>query len=342
MSYAPGFDQGTCVDLQETLIRIHQASAPELRFIKAGAVMALTSELNTRGYTQIPVDNRDGRSRNVEVIYVQRPQDTVVESGFPTDTDLCTPTWAPEPLSHVVSVEDGVRASFDVKLSDMRKICFQDTEGWIAERTMALMALLVQEMDKKVIAKMQAGMGTFVGGAASKTVALITSNAAQYFNALAIQDEMGKAGFQNLPILIGHGDLWKYAKLTDVGCCNDTGVDLSAVNGEFAFYDDRNVDPVFASGENYIALAPGALQLLGTNMYEGQFRQMVPGMIEKDVIIDPFTGIKFDYARVLSVCSSKYTVTISKAFDLYTDPDNAYAATDDFYGVNGSFLWKKP
>jgi hypothetical protein len=115
--------------------------------------------------------------------------------------------------------------------------------------------------------------------------------------------------------------------------------------GEFLFFYDRHVNPVLnaggGTGEHYLMLAPGAVQFLTWQANVGSYAY-ADGRNEADTLMDPYTGVLFDFDRVWDPCTKAYTLTLSLNYDLLLLPADAFGPSDTLAGVNYTFHFVNP
>ena len=148
-----------------------------------------------------------------------------------------------------------------------------------------------------------------------------------------------------------NGGIALFTDLVQWGCCNIDGIDLSKASNETYFFFDTDFDAAAAAfvttsnpGESYfLGFIPGTYQLITYNEYTGARRRYLPGKYENDTIVDPFTGLTFDFKLVYDECRELYLMTIGLQYMLWHAPR-------DMYGTNlsptnpsvPSALWGNP
>jgi hypothetical protein len=330
------FTQGLCQKLQQDLINVAGNNAPALKRDRTGYLDALVSEENRSGVEMIQVPT-NGKYRAVQINYIQRGVEADVNL---TCTNDCAGSIEKAPLETVVNITNCLETKGLIFNDDeMRKLCEQDSV-YVANVVMSQMNAINVALNKQLLAKQALNFGKFLDGTALKNVKLFedTTNAARAIAMANIRHEYDDAGAVGSPLVIGGGNLDLYAKVQQIACCNSTtGTDLSRWT-DYRYYNDRFVEGVIGANE-FIVLAPGAVQLITWNKYVGSYAKR-NDVFEHGTITDPFTGLTYDLKVHYDDCADQWVIKFFLNWEPWFIPANAFQATDDLFGVNYSFNFK--
>ncbi len=328
------FTQGICVAVQESLLGLLGSKSPQLKRSQVGYLQALVSSQNTSGVTIVPVDPGNGKKKTVRITYIQRG---VSSDIVHTDAANCDPQVFPEPLETTQDVTKFIATKwFGFNVEDMRLLCEPDSE-YRATVMSSKIDILMVELDKKLIALQSSNFGAFnpVIYTGFKDVSLLNSagSAVNYIGEANIEADFQALDSTDKPMVIGAGKLNLYAKMAKIGCCNDSGQDLSQA-GNMDFFYDRYVDGILGAN-HFIGLVPGYVQLLTWNKYVGAYLVDNDPIYAQGTVTDPLTGITLDMKWVYDYdCAEQYKVRFSLHYDMWFIPTNSFASSDELSGVN--------
>ena len=333
------FTQGICQPFQQALTDVAGKNAPMLKRDRLGYLEALVSRNNLNGVKQIAVPS-DGKRKKVEVIYMPRGAEENIETTRPDN--FCDATDETELLSEIVNVSRWRHRKLRLSEDDLRKVCFETDTNFAAQMILAEMNAILVSVNKDLLGIQATHFGNFSDGSAMKNVAFLdVNNQPVYYQESLVLEEYTRIAGSGTPILIGAGDLAHYTRMSNKGCCNLHGIDMSQA-GEYAFFHDRFLDPVLNnSEENYLLIAPGAVQFLVWNANVGNYAYRSE-RDEAGTIIDPFTGIRFDLDILFDKCNKRYNLTLSLNYDLFFLPADAFSPADELNGVNYTLHFQKP
>jgi len=328
-----------CATLQQDLADLAGNNYKAMAREATGFFDSLVSPDNRAGFSQeLQLDGGDGKNKQVIVRYIQPG---VYSEAGTSATNICTDDG--EEVTETRTIEDITRFRRSPILTftnaAMRDLCDAPSE-YRAKVLATRMSALVRSINRDLIGLANAAAGTHLGGdALAKDVNLIQASgtgqiSADYTGEVDLLEEMADLGVMN-PIVVGAGNLAKYARLQGIGCCNDYGQDLSQV-GDFSFYRDRDVPSVIASANNFLAYAPGAVQLVTWNANKGEFA-MNHDHFAHTTMIDPVTGIEFDFEMNYDRCDKVWKIGLSLNYDLFTLPVNMFKDADERDAIN--YLW---
>jgi len=329
------FTEGLCQKLQTTLNRTAGENAPSLKRDRVGYLEALLSDANTAGIEKIPVPT-NGKKRMVQLDYIQRGTEAKIGAG--TEINGCVAEINPEPFEQIIDVDEKVESQgLGFSEHEMRKLCEGD-DVYVSNVLMSQMNAVNVELNKHLLGIQSLSFGNFADGTVVKSLKLLEdgTNASRGIATAQMRHEYDKAAASGAPIIVAGGNFDLYAKMNQIACCNDLGVDLARWT-DYQYFYDRFVDSAVGTND-MIVLAPGAVQLVTWNQYVGEYAKR-NDVFEHGTITDPFTGMTYDLKIHYDDCNDIWTMKMGVAFKLVHLPANAFAATDDLNGVNYSFHW---
>jgi hypothetical protein len=329
-----------CNTIQQDLANIVGENYGAAQRQKTGFLDALVSPENTTMTEQIQTDAGDGKIKQVSVRYLsaglasevsQEPGD-ICEAG---DED----SFKYELVKPTLYAETKITFS----TAEMRKWC--DSPAADRARVIATkMNRLFVDINEQLIAAANTNVGTFYNGvAAGKQVPMLFAASGSMVQAnpageVTVLEDMSDLGIVGTPIVVGAGKLSQYARYANIGCCNEYGQDIASL-GALAFYRDQFLGAITGNADDFLAFAPGAVQMIQWNANRGEFAMNL-GTIERTTIIDPITGIELDLVVKYIECDDKWTFTFSKWFDLFNIPTDVFGEDDPREGVNNLFKYR--
>jgi hypothetical protein len=340
-----GANTPLCPLVQAELQTWAGCSTPHLKRDRLGYLEALLAPANRSGMqtTALPAT---GKRRQLELTYWQRDTEAAITPAPPNG--FCDGTDERLPLSQTVDIKQWVHRKLRLTEDQLRRYCFAGSDGaYITQLLFGEMNALLTAVDRSLLALQAAQFGTFASGSLTQSwIPLNTAPVGPNFLAESqALEAYAQASGCGTPMVIGAGDLAHYVRLTERACCNGAaGVDLARM-GEFLFFYDRHVNPVLntggGTGEHYLMLAPGAVQFLTWQANVGSYAY-TDGRNEADTLMDPYTGVLFDFDRVWDPCTKAYTLTLSLNYDLFLLPADAFSPSDALAGVNYTFHFVNP
>lgn len=317
---------------------------PELQF--------LVSPQNTKRVLETTVSPGSGKLRTVEVVYTPRVTEEEVNT---TLTTACTTGVNAGESSTTYTLDELVGAEFgeDIAIADLTRRC-QGNPEYFAKRVLAILDGVKRKMQSSVADQIALLNGKFAsdngetglsGGNTLKTVKTKFPAAVDggKWNPEALQEIMFSAknsGFTGIPYVFGFGEIWRYWNyLVGLGNFSDGGMDFATyVNqNQAAFMPSISMHKALngsGSGTKFMVVDAGSLFLLQYNRFEDDLAKQKGDMLVMDTIIDPTTGIPFNY-KVSKPCNETVTIIISTAFKVVGLPDDMYSGGDRLEGTNG-------
>ena len=334
-----------CNTVQQNLNNLAGANYPAMKREPTGMLSAVRSGANSAGFAQkYKTDEGDGKLKEVVIEWAQP---VPVSTTVTTEQSVCEGGTEEPRFIDTVQLTGfaGTRVMLFTE-AELRKYCEQPSQV----QTMRIaqhMSGLFRKINQILITKYAAGVGGFMNGvAAGKELELLHYDADGQTEVIkpdgeiVLLEDMADMGVTGRPIVVGSGITSRYARLAEMGCCNDYGQNVQQLSGAFDFYRDRDVDITLAGDENIIAFAPGAVQMATYNKYRGEFKKIVPDLYAHTTIVDPVTGIELDMKMKYDDCDELWRMHYFLNFDLFQLPDELFKDADERDGINYSFLYK--
>lgn len=333
------FTEGLAFALQTTLNEAVGNNSPELKRDETGYLSALQSQENLNGVDKIPI-SKTGRRRQVRLTYVERGTEAETRTTEPAD---CTAPVERSPQEVYLDV-DAYLGTTGITLDskEIRKL-IEGPEAWKIRVLNSQLNAMSVKLNKLLLAQQAAAFGKFLDATQTlpKDVELITNaNKPEYYGESIMMEDYHDIGGVGRPLVIGAGKLSHYARMTDIGCCNAGGINLSQA-GNFDFYRDRFAGSIFGNPDEFILMSPGSVQLVTFNENEGEYA-MSGDTFMHGSLVDPYTGIKYDLNMVYDACpgEKKWKIWLSLYYKLFFVPSDAFNTNDDLYQVNGTLHYK--
>ncbi len=318
----------------------------------------LSSDINLRGMKLVPqyAAPGNGKLRKVQLIYTPRKTEDEIADTLTTEcVSLTEPAQNAE--EYEINPDSGVQVDETFYLRDLATSC-QDNEDYIASRVMAMLDGCRRKMETELTSSLSTEIGLFattddIGTLVSsdrtvKTVKTAYSDGRLNEDALSqIYYSARQAAFIDKPYIFGTGTIEKYFQALSAPAVTQWGLDLKKyTDNQYVFLPSYRIADAFNQGckERFIALDANAFFILQYNKFEGMdglntLNAQNSGFVQ-DVIVDPMTGLKFNYKWVYSPCGEKASLFISTAFKLASVPKDMYASTDRLSGVKGSLQFE--
>lgn len=313
---------------------------PLLNRQPTGLLDALMSSQNTMG-TEIDqlYDKGDGQAAKVQLKYLQ--PDTIDDS-VDTISDICDETGTPSAyIFDEVDLTLEVQSQTKLLTEDqMRTLCETGSE-FRTKLIAQTMNSLVKRINRKLILPFYNGVGGLLNGAGAQGTEynfLYRDGIIQIDpeGVIDMMRDLMDTGMNGSPIVVGGGNIKKYADLKGIACCNNFGSDPSRLD-EFIFYYDNDIDPVVtgpSDGNPFFVFAPGAAQFLSKPYNKGQYRKVNDSFMY-DTITDPISGLEFDIDLIYNECKPRgYKFQMSLRFDLWQMPLTLFQAGDQREAIN--------
>lgn len=343
MSYTIG-DLVACPNLQARITQAWMAPNPVDVVIPSPLLQFLSSPLN-RGGLQMSVSPGNGKIRAIDVVYDQKRTGTQSNVSVNATHPTCTASTSigNAYTRYDIDPDENVQAQQLISLTDLIRNC-QENGEYMAQQILAL----IRQADERVASVSAVQAAALVGGFGSETdnvtadvlaVRTLRSGTTDEIYPFAMQDIKTAArhsAYGENPYVIFSGDQLKtYADRMAIGCCSDTGADLTRQFAQFgaAVTYDYWVQNALGGQEFALMMKPGALQLLTFNLYAGAngMNEIITPEYSQRVVISPESGIPYD-VMIKHDCGNFHLVVtgITKVVGLPTD---MFPQGDQYQGV---------
>lgn len=333
--------------LNEIYVKAPIEPSPEVQF--------LTSTINTNRVLESTVVNEDAHIKQVKVIYTPRITEAEVDTTLNTN---CEDGDSVGELSHTYDIDETQGAHFmaSVSIADLNRRMEND-ENYLGRVTLEVISAVRRQMQTGVSSQMALLGGKFATDGGEKTTSLSNANqrktVATKFpaatdggkpNPEALQEIVFSAynsGFTGTPYVFGFGEIYRYFQLLGAsGTFSDGGLDfvkfIQATDATFLpSYRMHNALNGSSSTNKFLVVDAGALHLLQYNKFDNPAAKVRQDNLVMDTIVDPLTGIPFNYKFYLNPCGEKYNILISTSYKVVGLPDDMYAGGDRLDGTNG-------
>lgn len=333
---------------------VSAGNLPSAKRTKTGFLDAIMSPLNgTDSIQMFSLNGGEGanlsKKRTVRVQYHTRATESIVSDSSDTITD-CTTDYYDDLKEVDVEAQYSVHAKWGIKADAVKDICYGDMAQLQNIFIMNKMDALVSAINKQLITVQSTNFGINYGNdpasAAAKSVTVLKADGSPNTAGLQeiIQDYQELNEYVGTPFIIGNGNIGKHLKAVASGCCNDQGVDLarmlqiSDLAGAAYFQDVQGLNAVLGA-EKFIVMAPGTTKFVGWNRYKGDAVRLNGETSSTYTLIDPISGIEFDFKVTYDVCTEEYVFQLYKNFNLFNIPADAWCADDSRIGTNGTALY---
>jgi len=327
-----------CPDIQGRLEDGYFRGDPTMFQGHINVLRAVTAPFNESGVMQRQIDTRNGKYRQVEVVYQPRLSVTDVSTSAAL---TCAGGATYGETSTVYNIDPAVGASFpwSVSLTDLAARCEAD-ENYIARMVEKGMSAIKRSMNQEAVAFLDANFGPLGYGDTTFTTKTKLTNGAfvdDYLSDIMYQYELAEGW--NRPVVVGGELSRKYMTALRAHCCATVNVDLQALAGSDAeayFFFEPTADTVFGAGQ-FAFWAPGAVQLIRYNEFtnvQGP-RGIDDGAIKIGTISDPQTGLDFDYYAQFDC--GVWNFQLKLAYKFISMPEDMFLTNDNLSGVNYIF-----
>lgn len=327
-------------EIQDLLDNHFRICAPGSANYSDGTLMYLRSSPNMDTAMQEQL-TRNNQNKTVEVVWMQRAQKSEVTASCTLNcaatekegtncqsyriTECLQTAWRVDPL-------DWIQSELPVGV-------------WFPKQLQSKLNALAGQLNVEVVTDISGNFGQFANdeGAIIGTGPVLTQTAcpATFVTETShrlIEDvnyHAANSGFCTVPTILGFGELYKYLKRVQAGCCIDVlGLDngLYASQNPLNFIADKTVPEVIGTN-HFVSLDLGAVQVFTWNRFAGLLNEVVDGSYFQRIIVDPRTGIPYDFIGKLDcgVWSFQLMVHYLTAFA----PDDSFQVGDEYFNVNG-------
>lgn len=353
---------GFCPAIMYHIEQIAEQNAPGRKMHVAGFLAMLFCCQNS---TVTPLNDayQGGHQRGITVSYRRRP----VLTDVGTEDD-CTINTQPGKLEWNVPALSHRQYSFHIADNLIRQYC-QDASNMMnagAPPTQVMQEvydliveganIVLKAINRDVVTAQATEFGVNVTtGSSTGKVININRNGNDFALDDGIVEMMTDITENEIcgePCLVGGGLFNAYNQARALACCNQAGLNLGAT-GVPNFFFDKDTQTIW--GANTVGLfAPGSVKFISRNRYVGGFAgargtsffTTLPLPVQEfgcadDCLRDLVLDMQIRYNDCPADDGQGGTidrgiqVILSKQFALWSQPDNAFAATDELFGTNG-------
>lgn len=334
------------VELNKIFLAMPKEAAPETQF--------LASALNTNRVLETSVvPGGTGQYRQVQVIYTPRITEGETSTSLTTDCNDGLPA-GDLTTTYEIDPSVGVQHKETVSLADLQ--CRLETmPDYFARRVMAILDVVRRKMATGVASQMTLLNGRFATDNGEKNLSngnyLKTVNT-KYPAAIdggkispeALQEivfSANNSGFNSKPWVFGYGEIYRYMQLfNSTATVSDQGLNFLDFYQQAGanFLPSMRIHQALngnTSGNKFLVVDLGALHLLQFNKYDSPSYKEPQGNTVMGIIVDPLTGIEYNYKYFLNPCGEKVTILVSTAYKVVGLPDDMYAGGDRLEETNG-------
>lgn len=339
----------SCPDLQGRLEEGYFKGDPQMFPGHINTLRAVTSPMNEQGILQRQIDTGNGHYRAVEVVYQPRMTDTGTSSSAELNC-AAGPVYGETSKLYNIDPTVGASRRWSFSLDELAPRCESD-ENYVARQLAYHLQALKRKMNTEAVSFIGTNFGKFSTGAGSTVIGgnLLTTKTKNLTTGVYLDDYLSDVTYQyqlaegwDRPIVVGGELSHKYMTAVRNSCCATLNVDLQSMmssDAQMYFFFEPTSDATFGTGE-FAFFAPGAIQLIRYNAFKGAngIRVINDQAIKKGTIVDPETGLEFDYYAQLDCNQWKFFLGL--AFEYVGMPDDMFFATDALNDVNYIFNGK--
>lgn len=321
-----------CPPLQDAL-RDQFLYNPQVTQDPIGALLFVASDLNTNNTLQRQISPGRGKIRAVELTYQPRFTDPSSDSAVIN----CNGGEEYGNTSQLYEIDPtvGKSRSWTFTIAQFAAAC-EDDEMWLAKQVQAHMDALARDIHRDLTAFIAANTGEFFDGSTNKDTQTKTTTGAftEDLTADVVYEWQSIEWMQNQPFVIGDGLVNKYMRAMRAGCCALSGVDLGLFSqqNDLTFLRDKQIGTDLGNPDSFIVLGAGAIQMLTYREFENPVYKSTANEFY-GTIIDPKTGIEYDYFAKLDCGVWNFQLKLSYKFVML--PDDSYRINDELNGTNG-------
>ena len=315
---------------------------------RAGLLDALLSDENTTGNEITPIMASAGKNNKLILKHLAPDAEADVAdtiANFCEESGSST-TYRYDEVSLTLQAQSPVKSLTE---AEMRDLC-EDGNTFRTKIIAGAMNALVMNIEKQLIPVFYTGVGGILNGngAVGTEYQMLWRDGQLTTDAegeIKMFRDLMNTGFAGRPQIVGGSGFDTWAKLKQIACCNQYGIDNSN-QGDFSYYYSQNLDTVLSSPSNdnpFFVFMPRSAQFVSHPNFVGEFRKVSDTFI-KDTITDPITGLEFDFHLSYDPCGNDnngaYKWMMSLNFGLWQMPLDLFKSNDDRYKINGNFAFQ--
>jgi hypothetical protein len=312
--------------VQQRLIDMHGTNISAGAIYPAGYIEALMSPFNKSSPLSTRLIKNNGKKRTIENIYFKRAPITEILTAIPT---TCGGNQ-PDTFSVIVDCNNEVAIKRDIDRETLQKIEEAD-EAFINEFIASHFSVIKQHINTVALADqvLPANLGVYQDNTSVKSFPLINGTAQlDVGQENKMLREISKIGYGEMPLVIGHNEIYDYyAGVARFGSPSGSSGFDSSIAGKAHFFPDIAVNTAFAATNHGIILVPRAVQYVDYNAQTGAYARQYDDGSETS-IVDPSTGIQYDFTLHYDKCAKKWSWVISTCFGFARIPKGIFPVGD--------------
>lgn len=332
MSYAYN-DYIDCPALQQEL-NTQFLNNPQDKVWPNGLLNFVASDFNTDGTLQRAMSPGAGKKRTVELVYQPRFTDESSDSAVINCNGGSE--YGDTSTTYDLDVTVGKSRSWSITPAQLATRCSSDS-AWAAKEVQRHMDAIEHDIDKELAAFAASNLGSFYdGGGDNVNVQTITStNDYSSFAIGTIAYETERLQWGQRWVLIGDGEINKYMRAKEAGCCMRQGVDFRefAAQNPHVFLRDPEVPTALGNANSFLALGAGSIQFIKYNEFDGELMRINDQALKQGVIVNPNSGIMYDYLAKYDCGQWHFQIKLAYMFAVL--PQDAFRINDPLRDTNG-------
>lgn len=299
-----------------------------------GALQFVASDFNTDGTLQRAASPGGGKYRTVELVYQPRFTDESSDSAVINCDGGAE--YGDTSTTYQIDITVGKSRVWKITPDELAARCSSDT-AWVSKQVQRHMDAIEHDIDQELAAFIAANLGSFYdnGGTNVNVQTLTTTNDYSSFAIGDLAYEIERLQWGRPHVLIGDGLINKYMRAKEAGCCLRQGIDLKefAMQNNFPFLRDPEVPTALGNANSFVAIGAGAIQFVTYNAFESDLMKLSDTSIKQGVIVNPNSGITYDYLAKYDCGHWNFQIKIAYIFA--TLPEDAYRINDPLRDTNG-------
>lgn len=332
MSYSFS-DYVHCPDMQEALVGNFGDINPAEISKKTGVLDFVISDFNETGLLQNSIDTGNGHRRIVQLRYKPRMLESDIAANGARRNCIATNEYGETVTNYELDPDtEGWNHTWKITQALLEERCEAD-EAYFAAEMARQMGAFRRRIATSAVSQINAQVGNLAGGGAeitgvSRASGVLTENLLE--NIVYEYDLMQAT---TAPFVFGMGEISKYMTALRAGCCATRNIDLGAyaLDNEIVFMKDDSVRTVLGVTK-FLALVPGAVQMLRYNEFRGAGRSINAGIYRQETLVDPVNGLEYDFWMKFDCGVWHFGLKLAGKF--VTLPTDIFFAEDELSGVN--------
>lgn len=309
----------------------------------------INSPANRRAISYAITPGR-GKVRTVELTYQQRHLEDVVRENQANPNCEATEKYGENISTYTLDTDVNLQVGQQIDITDYEGSCTDNTVLFSRQ-----VALLIDVLDRRVATQQADQSAALTGGWGASlatgdnpgevnaqnqfvvSTALATSGAPNWKTWNMLRNALDDSGFPGDVALFGGQTMREYWQYLQAGCCADYGLDLGELMGQYgyAYAYDKRVKDALGSANEFMIVAPGAIQPISFSRAEG--KAAMGGIWDSSsnyfyaTVRSPRLGLVYD----LSAKDPCGTLSLNLTYTgkMIGLPNDLFAVGDEYEGV---------